>query len=56
MDGAANAELIAFLARALGVAKRDISIVRGATGRRKTVTVEGLDRDAVANRLLGGRE
>ncbi len=51
VDGAANAELIRFLAERLGVTRRAIAIVRGATGRRKTVTVDGLPA-AVAQRLL----
>jgi uncharacterized protein (TIGR00251 family) len=41
VDGAANAALVAFLARALGVAKRDVSIVRGETSRQKRVEVRG---------------
>ena len=51
VDGAANAELIRFLAERLGVTRRAIAIVRGATGRRKTVRVDGLPAD-VAQRLL----
>jgi uncharacterized protein (TIGR00251 family) len=42
VDGAANDELVATLARALGVAKRDVSIVRGDASRTKLVTVRGL--------------
>jgi len=41
VDGEANAALVAFLAGALGVRKGDIAIVRGETGRRKTVRVAG---------------
>ena len=41
VDGAANDELVRFLAERLGVARRDITIVAGATGRRKTVRVTG---------------
>jgi uncharacterized protein (TIGR00251 family) len=46
-DGKANAALIALLARAWRVAKSDVSIVAGASDRRKTVHVAG-----TASRLL----
>jgi uncharacterized protein (TIGR00251 family) len=36
-DGKANGELIAFFARALGCAKRDVSLVRGEKSRLKTL-------------------
>jgi uncharacterized protein (TIGR00251 family) len=42
VDGEANQALIEFLARALGVRKADVAIVRGETGRRKTVRVVGV--------------
>ena len=41
VDGKANAALVAFLAEALGVRKADVAIVRGESGRRKTVRVAG---------------
>ncbi len=41
VDGEANAALVEFLAGALRVRKGDVSIVRGETGRRKTVRVAG---------------
>jgi uncharacterized protein len=41
VDGAANAELIAFLAATLGLAKRDIEIVAGERSRGKRVRVIG---------------
>jgi hypothetical protein len=40
-DGRANRALIEFLARELGVAKRNVSIASGAASRRKRVIVEG---------------
>jgi len=40
-DGKANAALIALLARAWRVAKSDVSIVAGASDRRKTIHVAG---------------
>jgi uncharacterized protein (TIGR00251 family) len=41
VDGAANDELVQFLARALGRARRDVSVVSGARSRRKTVAIAG---------------
>ena len=54
VDGAANEALIAFLAERLGVPRRQITIVRGATSRDKTVAVEGLPPAEIAARLGGG--
>ncbi len=48
VDGEANAALVDFLAGALGVRRADVSIVRGATGRRKTVRVAGARPEAAA--------
>jgi uncharacterized protein (TIGR00251 family) len=52
-DGAANAELVRFLAARLGVAPGAVAIVRGATARRKIVEIAGLGTDAVRRALLG---
>src|SRR6476619_1878486 len=41
VDGAANAAVIEALAAACGVRRAAVSIVRGQTGRRKTVRIEG---------------
>jgi len=51
VDGAANAQVIKVLAKALGVRARDISIVAGETSRDKTVAVEGCSREEVLERL-----
>jgi len=48
VDGKANAGLIAFLAKKLGIAKSQIKIVRGETSRRKTVYITGIDTDKLA--------
>lgn len=53
-DGAANEELVRFLAEALAVGRRTVRIVAGRAARRKTVVVEGLSADAVTRLLLGG--
>ena len=44
VDGAANDELVRFLAEAFGVPRRNVTIVTGATARRKRVRVEGATR------------
>jgi uncharacterized protein len=41
VDGKANDALIAFFAKALGRAKRDVTIVRGLKGRQKTLALRG---------------
>jgi uncharacterized protein len=41
VDGAANAAVIEALAAAFGVRRAAVTIVRGETGRRKTVRIEG---------------
>ena len=40
-DGKANAAVAVFLAEALGVAKSAVSVVQGATDRRKLVEIRG---------------
>jgi uncharacterized protein (TIGR00251 family) len=52
VDGAANDELIALLARTLHVPKRDITIVSGERSRAKRVRVAGMNGSAVLDRLL----
>ena len=41
VDGAANIQLVALLARTLGVARGAVTIVAGERGRRKRVHVAG---------------
>lgn len=41
VDGAANAELVRFLAEAFGVPRRDVILESGETSRRKRVRVVG---------------
>jgi uncharacterized protein len=49
--GEANKELVDFLSRSLGVRKSAISIITGLTGRNKTITVEGMNRDEIINKI-----
>ncbi|HWC72970.1 MAG TPA: DUF167 domain-containing protein [Gemmatimonadales bacterium] len=51
VDGAANDELVRFLARRLGVPRNAIRITAGESGRRKTISISGMD-TAAALRLL----
>lgn len=51
VDGAANEELVMVLARALGVAKSAVAIVRGETSKTKRVAIRGLDEAEVRARL-----
>ena len=51
VDGAANAELIALLSTALGIPKRDITIVGGERSRTKRIRITGIDRDRALARL-----
>ncbi|MEI6029805.1 MAG: DUF167 domain-containing protein [Synechococcaceae cyanobacterium ELA739] len=52
VDGAANQALVRFIASRLGVPPRDVQLVRGLTGRRKWVSVAGLESALVRQRLL----
>ncbi len=51
VDGAANAELVAVLAKALDVPRRDLRIALGAGSKRKMVEVTGLEEAEVVRRL-----
>jgi uncharacterized protein (TIGR00251 family) len=51
VGGAANDELIAIVARALGVARRQVTIASGARSRSKRVFVAGIDATVAASRL-----
>ena len=54
VEGAANAELVRFVAERVGVTRGAVTIASGATARRKTVAVEGVTADALARALLHG--
>lgn len=51
VEGAANEALIAFLAKALDVPRRSVTLVRGGTARAKTLDVAGVS-DATARQRL----
>lgn len=52
VDGAANAELVRFVAARLGLAPGAVTIARGAAGRRKILAVVGLATAAARQALL----
>ena len=52
VDGAANDELIALLAKTLKVPKRDITIVSGERSRSKRICIAGLDREQILAKLI----
>ena len=51
VDGAANDELVRFLATRLDIARSSIQIVSGTGARRKRLRIEGLSGHEVAERL-----
>lgn len=55
VEGAANEALIGLLAQCLGLPKRDIQIVHGATGRHKTVEIMGMTAEAVEQKIKGAQ-
>jgi uncharacterized protein (TIGR00251 family) len=52
--GKANRELIAFLAQKLGLSKGDLTILKGHTSRNKLISVAGLTREGLNQRLSAG--
>lgn len=51
VDGAANEELLAVLAGALGIPKRQLSVIAGERARGKRVLVEGASIASIQARL-----
>ena len=52
VDGAANDELIALLAKTLHIPKRDITILSGERSRSKRIRIAGIDRDQALAKLI----
>lgn len=52
-EGKANAELIRILSKKLGIAKSGIEIIRGQSGRKKTLKITGFDENQVIAKLKG---
>ena len=53
--GAANQSLLRLIAEELGIARRSVRLVAGASGRQKLIVVDGLEADAVVARWPGLR-
>lgn len=54
VKGKANKELIAFLAQKLGLSKGDLTILKGHTSRNKVISIVGLTREELNQRLSPG--
>jgi uncharacterized protein len=52
-DGKANKELVALIAKTLGIPAAGVTIVSGETSRTKRVSVTGVSRDKLENFLSG---
>jgi uncharacterized protein (TIGR00251 family) len=50
-EGRANKELLDYLAEVLGVPRARIAVVKGETGRRKTLIVQGIELQEARRRL-----
>ncbi|MEO7733857.1 MAG: DUF167 domain-containing protein [Kofleriaceae bacterium] len=48
VDGEANAAVIELLAKQLGIARGDIEVIAGASSRRKTVRIEHVTAQQIA--------
>ena len=53
VEGAANRALIALLSKQLGIARRDVEIVRGHSSRHKTVALAGAELEAIRRMVRG---
>ena len=53
VEGKANKALVSFLAKKLGVPKRDIEIVSGERSREKFLKINGLSIEEVMGKLTG---
>ncbi len=51
VDGAANRQLIKFLAKFLDISPSRISILAGQTGKQKTMQIEALDETEFLNKI-----
>jgi len=51
VDGKANAALVRFLAKLLGVTPRDVQLLSGETAREKRLTISGISADDARRRL-----
>jgi uncharacterized protein (TIGR00251 family) len=52
VDGAANEELVRFIAKRMGVAQSRVRVTTGETGRSKVIEIDGVDVHSVRMALL----
>jgi uncharacterized protein len=52
VDDAANEALVALIASRLGIARRQVRIVGGATSRRKVIEIDGVGAETATSVLL----
>ncbi len=55
VGGAANQSLLKLIADELGIARRSVRLVAGASGRQKLVVVEGIEAEEIVARWPGLR-
>ena len=55
VEGGANAALVRVLADELGIARRDVRIVAGASSRQKLVVIDGVEPEVIVARWPGLR-
>ena len=55
VGGAANQSLLTLIADELGIARRSVRLVAGASGRQKLVVVEGIEAEEIVARWPGLR-
>ncbi len=54
VKGKANKELIEYLSHLLGITKDRIEIIKGATSKNKLISIDGLSKVYVLEKLLSG--
>jgi len=52
VDNEANVQCCCFIAKQLGIAKRQVSITRGNTSRQKVLRIEGVTEQEVRDKML----
>jgi uncharacterized protein (TIGR00251 family) len=52
VDGAANEELVRFIAKRMGVSQSRVRVTTGETGRSKVIEIDGVDVHSVRMALL----
>lgn len=52
IEGRANKEIISFVAKVIGVGRKDIAIKSGESGRYKILEIAGIDTETARKKLL----